>query len=55
MKKLVRYLLLFTLLLVAIALYSAGHQTGLFVLIVLGFALEAAFWFKLFTGKDKSK
>ena len=52
-KTLYRYLIIFALLLAAIASYSYGHTTGLFLFIILGLAFEAAFWFKLFLNKKK--
>jgi hypothetical protein len=51
MKTLYRYIIVFALLVAAIALYSAGNQTGMFIFIVLGFLLEGAFWFGLFPMK----
>ncbi len=53
MKTLYRYLILLVLLIAAIAAYSAGSRTGMFAFIILGFALEAAFWLRLFPIKRK--
>lgn len=53
MKQLYRWLLIIVLLLAAIASYSAGSSTGVFLFIILGFLLECAFWFKLFPLQNK--
>ena len=37
----------------AFSAYSYGHTTGLFIFIILGFCLEAAFWLKLFPPKRR--
>ena len=48
MKTVFRIVLGFVLLAAALAAYSYGHTTGMFLFIVAGFALEASFWFNLF-------
>ena len=48
MKSVYRYLIIFALLVAALASYSFGHQTGVFFFVILGFAFEAGFWFGLF-------
>lgn len=48
MPKLLRITLSFLLLCAALASYSAGFDSGLFIFILLGFLLEAGFWFGLF-------
>lgn len=53
MKRIIRYLVLFALLIAALAAYSYGNQTGLFVFVLLGFAFEACFWFGVFPLKRK--
>ncbi|WP_018982615.1 hypothetical protein [Salinimonas chungwhensis] len=39
----------------AFTAYSFGHETGMFVFVVAGFALEGAFWLKLFPTKKKTQ
>jgi len=51
MKVIFRCLGLFLLLIAAITAYSAGHQTGAFLFVVLGFVLEGVFWTGLFPRK----
>ncbi len=53
MKTLMRALVLAGILLAAIGSYSFGTSTGLFTFIILGFALECAFWFGIFPVKRK--
>lgn len=53
MKTLLRYLIIFAFLMGAIASYSAGNHTGMFIFVLLGFLLEGAFWFGLFPLKRK--
>ncbi len=48
MQGILRYVILFALLMAAFSAYSFGSQTGMFVFILLGFALEGAFWLGLF-------
>ncbi len=56
MRHLFRFIIFFALLCAAVASYSYGHKTGLFVFVVLGFAFEAAFWLGLFPLKrDKGQ
>lgn len=55
MKQLYRWLLIIVLLLAAIASYSAGSSTGMFLFIILGFLFECAFWLKLFPMSKKSE
>ena len=54
MKTLFRIVLGFVLLAAALAAYSYGHTTGMFLFIVAGFALEASFWFNLFPVSSKA-
>lgn len=53
MKTLLRYAIIFAFLLGAIASYSAGSRTGMFIFVLLGFLLEGAFWLGLFPLKRK--
>ena len=53
MKTLLRYLVIFALLLGAIAAYSAGNSTGMFIFVLVGFLLEGGFWLGLFPMKRK--
>ncbi len=55
MKTLYRYLIISALLLAAIASYSYGSQTSMFIFVILGFALEAAFWFRIFPIKKQNR
>jgi membrane protein implicated in regulation of membrane protease activity len=47
-----RWIILAVLILAAIACYSYGNSTGLFVFIVVGVIVELAFWFGVFSKKD---
>lgn len=47
MKTFYRIIILLALLLGAIASYSYSSQTGMFIFVVLGVALEIAFWLNL--------
>lgn len=42
------------LLFLALASYSYGFDTGIFVFIILGFSLEMAFWLNIFPLKRRS-
>ncbi|WP_419148898.1 hypothetical protein [Pseudoalteromonas 'SMAR'] len=53
MKKIHRIIIMLALLIAAIAAYSQGISSGVFLFIALGFALEMLFWFKLFPNKRK--
>ncbi|WP_199886132.1 hypothetical protein [Pseudoalteromonas sp. T1lg23B] len=53
MEKLPRILIILFLLLAAVASYSYGSATGIFLFIILGFVFEMAFWFKVFPRKKK--
>jgi Sec-independent protein secretion pathway component TatC len=54
MKKLNRWILVVVFLVAAIASYSAGSSTGVFVFVILGFLFECGFWFKLLPSKKKT-
>lgn len=53
MKVTIRIVLAFLLIIGALASYSFGHSSGMFVFIVLGLALEFGFWLNLFPIKRK--
>ena len=53
MKKLIRYLLIMSLLVLAIVFYSIGSINNLLILLIIGFGFEVAFW--LFAFKDHRK
>ena len=53
MKVIYRLLIIIGALLGALACYSMGMQSGIFLFIILGFLLEGAFWFGLFARKRK--
>ncbi|WP_170829170.1 MULTISPECIES: hypothetical protein [Pseudoalteromonas] len=55
MNTLYRILISLLLLIAAIAAYSYGSTTGIFLFIILGAAFEMAFWFKLFPLKKSGK
>ena len=55
MKSVFRYLLIFALLIGALSAYSYGNQTGVFLFVLLGFVLEAGFWFGLFPIKRRNQ
>ncbi len=55
MKSVFRYLLIFALLIGALSAYSYGNQTGVFLFVLLGFVLEAGFWFGFFPVKRRSQ
>jgi hypothetical protein len=46
-----KWIILTVLILAAIACYSYGSSTGLFVFIVVGVIFELAFWFGVFSKK----
>ena len=55
MKGIYRILIAVILLMAAIASYSFGIQSGVFLFVVLGFILEGLFWLGLFpTKRQKS-
>ncbi|CAH9050755.1 hypothetical protein PSECIP111951_02135 [Pseudoalteromonas holothuriae] len=54
MKTVYRFLVLFALIVAAIASYTYSSTTGLFIFVMLGFTFEAAFWLKVFPNKKKS-
>lgn len=54
MKIVFRIVLGFVLLAAALAAYSYGQTTGMFLFILAGFALEASFWFNLFPIRKKA-
>ena len=43
----IKWLILAALIIAAIACYSYGSTTGLFIFIIAGFVFEMAFWFKV--------
>ena len=51
MKTIFHYLIVLGLLIAAIGSYSYGNTTGMFIFVLLGFALEVVFWFRLFPSK----
>ncbi len=53
MKIIIRICTVLVLFVIALSLYSHGHQTGMFVFIALGFLCECAFWLNLFPKKRK--
>lgn len=53
MKIILRLVIVLALLAAAIASYSAGISSGVFIFIVLGFLFEAGFWFGLFPRKPR--
>lgn len=53
MKIILRLVIVIALLAAAIASYSAGISSGVFIFIVLGFLFEAGFWFGLFPRKRR--
>ena len=55
MKSVFRYLLIIALLVGALSAYSYGNQTGVFLFVLLGFVLEAGFWFELFPIKRRNQ
>ena len=50
-----RVLIALVLLVAAIASYSMGIQSGVFLFIILGLVLEGAFWFGLFSTKRRNE
>ncbi len=54
MKTFLRFVLVFIMLLAAMACYSKGFETGAFIFILLGIGFEAGFWFGLFPPKKRS-
>ena len=50
----IKWLILAALIIAAIACYSYGSNTGLFIFNIAGFVFEMAFWFKMFPIKKKS-
>ncbi|OJF68284.1 hypothetical protein BK026_05510 [Alteromonas sp. V450] len=55
MKGIYRILIAVILLMAAIASYSFGIQSGVFLFVVLGFILEGLFWLGLFPTKRQKK
>ncbi|GLX83447.1 hypothetical protein [Thalassotalea eurytherma] len=55
MKKLIRYLLILSLLVLAIVFYSLGSINNLLILLIIGFGLEVAFWLLAFKDHRKEK
>jgi len=53
MNSFTKWLILAALIIAAIACYSYGSSTGLFVFIIIGAIFELAFWFGVFSKKDK--
>lgn len=53
MKGIYRILIALVLLIAAIASYSMGIQSGVFLFIILGLVLEGAFWFGMFSAKKR--
>lgn len=54
MRILLRVLLGLVLLVLAIASYSYGFDSGMIVFIIMGFSLEMAFWFNIFPLKKRA-
>lgn len=52
MNSFTRWFILFALIVAAIASYSYGSSTGLFVFIIIGAIFELAFWFGVFSKKS---
>lgn len=50
-----RILIALFLLVAAIASYSMGIQSGVFLFIILGLVLEGAFWFGMFSAKRRNE
>lgn len=55
MKGIYRILIALALLVAAITSYSMGVHLGVFLFIILGFVLEGAFWFGLFSIKRRKE
>ncbi|GFD68499.1 hypothetical protein KUL106_17620 [Alteromonas sp. KUL106] len=55
MKGIYRILMALALLVAAITSYSMGVHSGVFLFIILGFVLEGAFWFGLFSIKRRKE
>ena len=55
MKGIYRILIALVFLIAAIASYSMGIQSGVFLFIILGLVLEGAFWFGLFSIKSRKE
>lgn len=55
MKAIYRIVIALVLLAAAIASYSKGIQSGVFLFIILGLVLEGAFWFGLFPIKRRKE
>ncbi|QOL26002.1 hypothetical protein LP316_01425 [Thalassotalea sp. LPB0316] len=53
MNRVLRYIFILSLLVAAVVMYSLGSIHELFILLVLGFGFEIAFW--LFAFKDHKK
>jgi len=53
MNKIYRFLILAALIFAALASYSYGNSTGIFVFVILGFIFEGLFWTGLFSNKRK--
>lgn len=50
-----RIIIALFLLVAAIASYSMGIQSGVFLFIILGLVLEGAFWFGMFSAKRRNE
>ena len=48
-----RWIVLPILAIAAIAFYSMGNVSSLFICVIIGFMFEMAFWFKAFPKKKK--
>ena len=53
MNSFTEWVILAALILAALTCYSYGSSTGLFVFILIGALFELAFWFGIFSKKDK--
>ncbi|GLX87377.1 hypothetical protein tloyanaT_36300 [Thalassotalea loyana] len=55
MNKTIRYIVILSLLVLAIVFYSLGSIHELFILLILGFCFEAAFWIVAFRDHKREK
>jgi hypothetical protein len=53
MNSFTRWLILAILIIAAVACYSYGSSTGIFIFIIAGVGFELAFWFGIFSRKKK--
>ncbi|GHE76828.1 hypothetical protein [Thalassotalea profundi] len=53
MNRVTKWIILAILILAALACYSYGNSTGLFVFMIMGVIFELAFWFGVFSKKGK--